>query len=53
MNPRYRGVYIHGRVDRVRRGGKRVCVVAQPEEIISVHIPNWQIALPPSSWPAT
>ena len=33
-NHRYRGVYIHGRIKRVRRGGKRVAVQAAPEEII-------------------
>lgn len=43
QNPRYRGLYVHGRVNRVRRGGKRICVDAAPEEILTVDIPAWRI----------
>jgi DNA invertase Pin-like site-specific DNA recombinase len=42
-NHRYRGMYIHGRIKRVRRGGKRVAIQASPDEIISVDIPEWRI----------
>ena len=42
-NHRYRGVYIHGRIKRVRRGDKRVAVQAPPDEIITVEIPEWRI----------
>ena len=42
-NHRYRGVYIHGRIKRVRRGDKRVAVEAPAEEIITVEIPEWRI----------
>lgn len=42
-NHRYRGVYIHGRVKRVRRGGKRVAVAAAAEDIITIDLPEWRI----------
>ncbi len=42
-NDRYRGVYIHGRIKRVRRGGKRVAVAAAAEDIITIDLPEWRI----------
>jgi site-specific DNA recombinase len=48
-NHRYRGVYIHGRVKRVRRGGKRIATLAPPEEILTVEVPEWRI-LDDSTW---
>ena len=43
MNPRYRGVYIHGRIKKVRRGGSSVRVKADPHEILEVEVPEWRI----------
>jgi site-specific DNA recombinase len=40
---RYRGVYIHGQIDRVRRGGKRVAIPAPEEHVIRREIPEWRI----------
>lgn len=42
-NQRYRGLYIHGRIKRVRRGGKRIAMIAPAEEVITVEIPEWRI----------
>jgi hypothetical protein len=42
-NPRYRGVYIHGRINRVRRGGKRLTHAAPAQDVISVDVPEWRI----------
>ncbi len=42
-NPRYRGVYMHGRVKKVRRGGRLHYVKADPSEVITVEVPEWQI----------
>jgi DNA invertase Pin-like site-specific DNA recombinase len=46
---RYRGVYRHGLIHRVRRGGKRVCVPGRPEEVITRDIPEWRI-VDDSTW---
>lgn len=43
LNPRYRGVYIHGRVKKVRQGGAARRVKADPQETIVVEIPEWRI----------
>ena len=43
QNPRYRGVYIHGRVKKVRRAGCVQRVKADPAEILMVDIPEWRI----------
>jgi site-specific DNA recombinase len=40
---RYRGVYRHGRIHRVRRGGRRLTIAAPPEQIITREIPEWRI----------
>lgn len=42
LNPRYRGTYVHGRVDRVRRGGKRIKVISS-EPPITLDRPDWRI----------
>jgi site-specific DNA recombinase len=43
LNPRYRGVYIHGRVKKVRQGGAARRVKADPQETIVVDVPEWRI----------
>jgi len=43
LNSRYRGLYVHGKVKRVRRGGAVERVQADPSEVITVEIPEWRI----------
>lgn len=43
LNPRYRGVYVHGRVNRARKGGKRPATRANPEDVLVVEVPEWRI----------
>jgi site-specific DNA recombinase len=43
LNPRYRGVYMHGRIRKVRQGGVIVRVKADPAEVIITEIPEWRI----------
>lgn len=43
LNPRYRGIYTHGRVKKVRQHGTTLRVKAQPNETISIEIPEWRI----------
>lgn len=43
LNSRYRGLYVHGKVKRVRRGNGLERVKADPSEILSIEIPEWQI----------
>jgi site-specific DNA recombinase len=40
---RYRGVYVHGVKDRIKRGGKRIAVAADPKDILRVEVPEWRI----------
>lgn len=41
---RYRGVYVHGAVNRVKKGGRRISVVETDEsKIMRVEIPEWRI----------
>lgn len=35
--------YVHGRKQRIRRGGKRIEVDANPEDVITIDVPEWQI----------
>lgn len=42
-NPRYRGLYVHGKVKKVRRAGAVQRVKADPTEVITVEIPEWRI----------
>lgn len=43
LNARYRGVYIHGRIKKVRHGGGSVRVKAEPHETIVTEIAEWRI----------
>ncbi|MBK7072427.1 MAG: recombinase family protein [Myxococcales bacterium] len=43
LSPRYRGVYVHGRVKKVRHGGVVARVRAEASEVITVELPEWQI----------
>ena len=45
MNPRYRGVYMHGRIKTLRRGGKTVREKAAPSEVITIDVPEWSIVV--------
>jgi site-specific DNA recombinase len=42
-NERVIGWYIHGRVERVKKGGKRIARKADPASIIRREIPEWRI----------
>lgn len=43
LNPRYRGVYLHGRVKKLRQHGASCRVKADPREVIEMEIPEWRI----------
>ncbi len=43
LNDRYRGVYIHGRVKKLRRATSVKRVRADPAEVIMLEIPEWRI----------
>lgn len=43
LNPRYRGLYVHGKVKRVRRGGAAERIKADPSEVLTREIPEWRI----------
>ena len=43
QNPRYRGLYMHGRVKKLRRAGSVQRVTADPTEILMIDIPEWRI----------
>jgi site-specific DNA recombinase len=43
LNPRYRGVYIHGRIKKLRQGGRTIRVKAEPHELIILELPEWRI----------
>src|SRR5262249_53783854 len=43
LNPRYRGVYIHGRIKKVRQAGAIIRMKADPSEIILTEIPEWRV----------
>jgi len=49
LNERYRGVYVHGRVARVRKGGRRVAELADESQVIRVDISEWRI-VPEELW---
>jgi site-specific DNA recombinase len=48
-NERYRGVYVHGRFDRPRKGGKRLTIKADESRIIRLEVPEWRI-IPEPLW---
>ena len=39
LNPRYRGLYVHGKLKKVRRNGNVLRVKADPSEIITTDLP--------------
>jgi site-specific DNA recombinase len=43
LNPRYRGVYLHGRIKKLRQRGANCRVKADPREVIETEIPEWRI----------
>ncbi len=43
LNARYRGVYIHGRIKKVRQGGGTIRVKAEPSDIMMFDLPEWRI----------
>lgn len=43
LNPRYRGVYTHGRVKKVRQNGTTLRVKAEAHETITIDVPEWRI----------
>ncbi len=43
QNPRYRGLYMHGRIKKLRRAGSVQRVTADPTEILMIDIPEWRI----------
>ena len=43
LNPRYRGIYLHGRIKKVRQHGTGCRVKADPREVIETEIPEWRI----------
>lgn len=43
LNPRYRGLYVHGRMKKVRGPGGISHVKADPRDVITVEIPEWRI----------
>lgn len=43
LNPRYRGVYLHGRIKKLRQHGASCRVKADPREVLETEIPEWRI----------
>ena len=43
LNPRYRGLYIHGRIKKVRHASGSMRVKAEPKDIIMIDLPEWRI----------
>ncbi len=43
LNQRYRGVYVHGRIKKVRQGGGSLRVKADPSEVLVIDLPEWRI----------
>lgn len=43
LNARYRGIYVHGKIKKVRRAGIVSRVTAEPNEVITVDLPEWRI----------
>ncbi len=42
-NPRYRGVYVHGRRQKVRRAGTVTRMIAEPTDVITLELAEWRI----------
>jgi site-specific DNA recombinase len=43
LNARYRGVYLHGRIKKVRQAGALKRLKADPTEMIATEVPDWRI----------
>lgn len=43
LNPRYRGLYVHGKIKKVRRAGIVSRVDAETSEVITIDLPEWRI----------
>jgi hypothetical protein len=43
LNAQYRGLYIHGRIKKVRQGGTATRVKSDPGELVMTEIPEWRI----------
>jgi site-specific DNA recombinase len=43
LNPRYRGIYLHGRIKKLRQSGAVCRVKADPRDVIETEIPEWRI----------
>ena len=43
LNQRYRGIYVHGRIKKVRQGGGSLRVKADPSEVLVIELPEWRI----------
>lgn len=43
LNTRYRGLYVHGRIKKVRQGGATLRVKADPSDVITTEVPEWRI----------
>ncbi len=43
LDPRYRGLYVHGKVKKVRRAGIVSRVDADATEVITIDLPEWRI----------
>ena len=48
---RYIGIYVHGRKDRIKRGGKRIAQVADPAHVMRVPVAEWRI-IDEATWEA-
>ncbi len=48
---RYIGFYVHGRKDRIKRGGKRSAQVADPAHVMRVPVAEWRI-IDDATWEA-
>lgn len=43
LNTRYRGIYVHGKIKKVRRAGVVSRVDADASEVITIDLPEWRI----------
>ena len=43
LNVRYRGIYLHGRIKKLRQGGTICRIKADPRDVIETEIPEWRI----------
>ncbi len=50
-NVRYIGLHVHGRVERSRKGGRRLTIRADESRVIRIDVPEWRI-IPEPLWNA-